>query len=173
MPFSNLPDTARLWIYATDRPLTDAEEADLTRRLEDFLDDWSSHGRAVEGHAEVREGRFVLLAAHLPGHANGDVSGCGIDASVHVLEAFAQENELPWTSSLDVFYRDADGAVRNASRPDFQALSERGAVDRTTPVFDRDLKTVAALREGRFEHPAGESWHAEAFSLSTPPATAS
>ena len=165
MPFSHLPDTARLWVYATDRRLTDVEAESLTHRLEDFLNEWQSHGRPVEGAAEVRDRRFVLLAAHLPEAPAGDVSGCGIDASVHVLEDFADEFELGWQSGLDVFYRAPDGAVRSASRPAFEALAEKGSVDADTPVFERGLDSVAALREGRFEQPASQSWHAEAFSL--------
>lgn len=169
MLFPDLPDTARLWVYATDRPLTDDEEETLTRRLEDFLDGWESHGRPVEGAAAVRDRRFVLLAAHRPDapaeEANEGVSGCGIDASVHVLESFAEETGLNWKSGLDVFYRDAEGRVQNASRPAFAEQAEAGAVDAATPVFDLSVETLADLREGRFEHPAGQGWHAEAFSL--------
>jgi hypothetical protein len=171
MSFPDLPGHARLWVYATDRPLTDAEEETLIRRLEDFLADWTSHGRPVTGEAEVRDRRFVLLAAHRPGapaeEANEGVSGCGIDASVQVLEDFAEETGLDWVSGLDVLYRDAEGHVESASRPAFQKQAAAGTVDAATPVFDLSVETVAALREGRFEHPAGQGWHAEAFPLAT------
>jgi hypothetical protein len=172
MPFSHLPPTARLWVYAAARPLTDDEETTLARRLTDFLDGWASHGRPVEGAAEVRDGRFVLLAAHLPGQPGADVSGCGIDASVQVLEAFADEVGLQWQAGLRVFYRDAGGTVHSASRPAFEALADEGTVHAATPVFDLSVESVAALREGRFERPAGASWHAEAFPLAPAPATA-
>ncbi|PSQ71933.1 MAG: hypothetical protein BRD38_00185 [Bacteroidetes bacterium QH_9_67_14] len=170
MPFSDMPDAARLWVYAADRPLSDDEEKALTDRLEDFLSDWTSHGRPVEGAAEVRDGRFVLLAAHRPdaenGSTNADVSGCGIDASVHVLESFADETGVEWESGLRVFYRNADGAVRSAGRPAFAERAQRGEVDAATSVFDLSVDTVADLRAGRFERPAATSWHAEAFPLS-------
>jgi hypothetical protein len=171
MLLSEMPDTARLWVYAADRPLSDAEEETLTTQLEDFLSDWTSHGRSVEGAAEVRDGRFVLLAAHRRSAASGsaddaDVSGCGIDASVHVLESFAAETCVEWESGLRVFYRDADGAVRSAGRPAFAERAQRGEVDASTSVFDLGVDTVADLRAGRFERPAATSWHAEAFPLS-------
>ena len=169
MPFPDLPGSARLWVYAADRPLTDDEKETLTRRLEDFLAGWQSHGRPVEGAAEVRDRRFVLLAAHRPGapaeEANEGVSGCGIDASVHVLETFAEETDVGWTSSLDVLYRDAGGNVQSVSRPAFAEKAEAGAVDGATPVFDLSVETLADLRAGRFEHPAEQGWHAEAFPL--------
>lgn len=173
MLFSSLPDAARLWVYPTDRPLTDTEIATLTHCLDTFLDDWQSHGRPVEGAAEVRDRRFVLLAAQLADQASGDVSGCGIDASVHVLESFAEERDLDWASGLQVFYRDRQGEVHSVTRPEFKGLAEEDVVDAATPVFDLSVKTVAALREGRFEHPAGEGWHAEAFPLGPAAAQAS
>lgn len=171
MPFSTLPDAARLWIYAADRPLTSPEQQALRERLERFLSNWTSHGRPVEGAAEVRDGRFVLLAAHLP--AGGDVSGCGIDASVHVLSEAAEAMGLAWLPALHVFYRNEAGAVESASRLAFKQKAEAGDVDAATPVFDVGLDTLAALRAGRFEQPAAESWHADAFPLAAPALRAS
>src|SRR5690606_30936818 len=75
-----LPDEARIWIYPTDRELTAADQQALIEGLEDFLESWESHRRPVDGAAAILHARFVVIAATL---ADGDMSGCGIDASVH------------------------------------------------------------------------------------------
>ncbi len=163
--FPSFPDDARLWVHAADRPLSETEQARLHEALDAFLPQWTPHGRDVRGAAEILHARFLLIAATLK---TGDISGCGIDASVHVIDELGEALDVTWLPPLYVFYRDAEGAVQHASRSNFRALAERGAVTMDTLVFDPSLTTVETLREERFEQPAGRNWHARAFSLLQP-----
>lgn len=159
---SALPDDARLWIYAADRPLTADEQRHVVESLGTFLANWSSHRRPVRGEAHLLDDRFLMIAGDIPG---GDISGCGIDASVHALEAASSELGFGWASALTLFYRDEEGRVQGVSRRAFKQLAEAGRVTGATPVFELSLPTVGDFRSGRFERPAGESWHAAAFGL--------
>ncbi len=163
----SLPDEARLWIHAADWPLAEDEQRALRRALDAFVQTWTSHGRDVQGEYELLEGRFLLVGARVPAH---DVSGCGIDKLVHLIEETAGELGFAWLSPLHVFYRAADGTPQHASRAAFRRLAGEGAVTAETPVFDLNLASVGDLRAGRFEQPAGASWHARAFSLAQPAA---
>lgn len=165
MLFPALPDEARLWVYVADRSLPADEQAQLVAHLEKFMQDWTSHGRPVEGAVAVLHDRFVVLAATL---ADGDISGCGIDASVHAVDAAAQALDVAWIPALHVVYRDAEGRVQHDTRSAFRAQVEAGAVTAETSVFDPSITTLGALRGGQFERPAGSSWHARAFDLAQP-----
>ncbi|MFO7314485.1 hypothetical protein [Rhodothermus marinus] len=160
--FTELPDEARLWIFAADRPLSDAESQTLLETLAPFLEGWTAHGLPVRGQATVLHRRFLLLAGHVPG---GEISGCSIDAATRAVEAAAREVGITWISPLAVFYRDADGTVQRATRGQFRRLIAEGKVTAETPVFDLSLTTVGDLRRGAFEKPAGRSWHARVFAL--------
>lgn len=161
--FSELPDEARLWIFASDRPLTEAESQALLEALRPFLNRWQAHGLPVHEQAAVLHQRFLLLAGHVPG---GEISGCSIDAATDAVHAAGQSLGIHWMSPLVVFYRDAEGIVQHTSRAGFRRLITEGKVTADTPVFDLSLTTVGALRQGAFEKPAGQSWHARVFSLS-------
>lgn len=163
--FPSFPDTARLWIYAADATLTSDDEAALRRRMNHFIEEWSSHDRPVRGAFQIKEHRFLLLAATLK---SGAVSGCGIDASVHAIDEAAAARDISWIPTLHVIYRDAEGQIQHCSRSTFRSLAARGRATTETPVFDMGLDTVEALRAGQFEQPAGTSWHAEAFDLPQP-----
>ncbi|MDZ4701202.1 MAG: hypothetical protein SH809_15940, partial [Rhodothermales bacterium] len=91
-PFDQLPGSSRLWIYALDRPLTDAESATLSDRVDAFIRNWNSHGRPVNAGYEFRHNQFVLIAGVIPG---GNISGCGIDASVHALAVCGERSISP------------------------------------------------------------------------------
>lgn len=165
LTLNDLPDDARIWMYAADRELNELEENRVAEILTGFCRSWTSHGRRVESAADVVEGRFAVIAGIIRG---GDVSGCGIDASVHALDRAASELALTWLSSLLVHFRDENGVIRSVSRGEFRKLVRSGAVTSSTPVFDLSIRTLGQLREGMMERPAGDAWHARVFRIAEP-----
>jgi len=164
--FPRLSDAARLWIYAADRDLQPHEQSAVEAAMDEFCSTWTSHRRPVYGAAQMLLGRFLVVAAEIPG---GDVSGCGIDASVHALDAVAAQHGFGWLPGLYVFYRDA-GGVQAVPRGRFRELARAGAVTARTHVFDLGVATLGELRRGAFERPAAESWHGRVFRLVPEPA---
>ena len=155
----SLPDSARIWINPVNRNLTSEEQGRILESLSKFVANWSSHGRKVVAEAAIAADRFVITAAHVPG---GDVSGCGIDASVHALSGIANDLNFEWASALDVFFK-LENVVRQADRATFSKLALRGTVSPDTMVYDTSLTTLGDLRQGRFELPARQSWHGRVF----------
>lgn len=163
--FPALPDDARCWIYAAEHPLSEAEQQALLDELNAFFDGWTSHGRPVQGAATILDGQFLVVAGTIPG---GDISGCGIDASVHAVEAAAARQGVAWASPLRIFYRHADGTVRHVTRGAFRRSVAAGEVTAETLVFDVSLTLLGAMRGGGFEQPAGQAWHARVFKIPQP-----
>ncbi len=163
-PFPNLPDEARLWIHPADAPLTEATQTALLDHLSTFIEGWTSHQHDVRGAAAVLHDRFLILAAVRSD--GGDISGCGIDDASRTIDEAATRLGIDWVPSLYVLYRTADGSIDAVSRSTFQERAEAGEVTIDTPVFDPSLTTLGALRNGEFEQPAGQSWHARLFALS-------
>ena len=157
VPFSELPDDARLWVFAADRPLGDEEIARVDTVLDRFMAGWVAHGHPVVGGYEMRENTFLLIGADE--RATG-VSGCSIDALTRTLRELEDALGARLIDRAPIWFRDAGGGVRAVSRPEFREMARSGEVDASTPVFDPTLTTVGHLREGRWERPAGEGWHA-------------
>jgi hypothetical protein len=161
-----LPDAARVWIHPAATPLDDDVRDALTSRLATFIEDWTNHAQNVEGGVAVLHDRFVVMAgARVDG---ADPSGCAIDDATRTIDAAAQALGIEWVPALHVLYRTDDGPIVAVSRSTFQERAEAGAVTTETPVFDPSVTTLGALRHGDFEQPAGQTWHADAFSLPTP-----
>ncbi len=158
--FENLPATARLWTFAAARPLADAESAQLGPAVERFLNEWTAHKVPLATAWEWRLNRFLFVAVD---ESMAGASGCSIDALVRFMRQLEQQLGVTFTDNGPVLYRGAAGDVQRVTRPEFMALAEKGAVTPDTTVFDTTLTTVGALREGRWEVPARQSWHARAF----------
>ena len=157
--FARLPDDARLWTFAADRPLENAEAQTLLGEVDDFLEGWKAHGTPLTAGRDWRHGRFLLVAVD---ERSAPPSGCSIDAMVRVLKGLEERLDVTLVDNAPVWYRD-DGGVRRASRPEFGARAREGDVDLDTVVFDTTVTRVGDLRAGRWERPARESWHARAF----------
>lgn len=165
VPFAELPDDARLWIFAASRPLTSADSEGVLERVDRFLSEWHAHGHRVVGSTELCYNQFLLVAADE--RATG-VSGCSIDSLFHTLRDLEREIGITLTDSSLVFFRDRDGGIRSVSRSEFRALARAGEIGADTIVFDNTVATVEMLRAGRWEVPLRTSWHARAFPVATP-----
>lgn len=164
--FPTLPDDARLWVYAAHRSLLPDEEAQIRDAMQQFCAQWTSHRRPVHGQAEILHNRFVLIAATID---QADISGCGIDKSVHMLNELGERLGIQWLSSLDILFRDG-AQVEAVSRARFRELAREGRVTGRTTVFDLGITSLGDLRSGRFEQPAADTWHGRVFRLAEPAA---
>jgi hypothetical protein len=157
--FRDLPDHGRLWVFPASRALTATDEAALLEEVDAFLEGWAAHGAPLRSGREIRAGWFLLVGvderAEVP-------SGCSIDALVNRLRALGESLGVTLIDHASVWYRDG-GDVRRVARPAFRRLVEEGMVGPDIVVFDTTLTRLRALRAGRLELPARESWHERAF----------
>ena len=159
IPFHQMPDSARVWIFGGSRLMNEAEELAFLRRVDGFLDTWAAHGAPLTVARDWRDGRFLHVAVD---EASVPPSGCSIDAMVNTLKELERELGLVFVDNGPVWYRSDDGIGR-VGRADFKALVEAGTVTPATLVFDNSVTRVGQVRAGQWERPAAEAWHGKAF----------
>lgn len=159
VPFDQMPDHARLWVFAADRDLEGAERDVLLAAVDGFQRQWAAHGTPLTSARDLRYNRFLLVAVD---EQAAGVSGCSIDALTRQLRGLERQFGLTLLDNGPVNYRDKSG-VHRASRQTFRELSAAGTVTAETVVFDNTAPTVGALREGRWEAPAHDTWVGRTF----------
>jgi hypothetical protein len=159
--FPDLPDSARLWIFNAERPLNREENDRLRAALESFLGQWAAHGSELTVGYQILHDRFLMVGVD---DRMVGPSGCSIDAMTRFLVQAGSQLGVDFLDAPEVCYRDGD-TINCVPRAEFARLAESGAVDSMTPVFDLTVSTVSGYRNGAWEKPAGESWHARAFDL--------
>ena len=158
--FDALPPNSRVWVFAATRELTEDEAATLHDLADKVMGIWVKKQMEIRGCFEVRDRRFLLVGADESGI---HLDGCSVDAMMSWLMRFEAETGLKLVDRTQVYWRDPSGAVRSAPRPEFRKLLAAGEVNERTPVFDTAMSRVETLREGRFELPMEECWHAQLF----------
>jgi hypothetical protein len=148
----HLSDDASLWIIALDGDETGLR--DLLTRTQEFIEQWVSHSRPVQGAAVLEANRFLLVAGEVAG---GAISGCGIDALMRAIKEAATIENCRLLSPMLIYYRSESGQVNYASRGNFRKMVSEGLIRPSTKVFNPGIHTLGTLRAKEFELPLADS----------------
>jgi hypothetical protein len=154
VPFDSLPDASRVWVFGSDRPLTEEGTKTLLEGVEEHLKNWKAHGEPLTVASQLRDHRFLVIAVD---QSTAGATGCSIDGLFRVLQGLESKLGASLVGGGRVFYRDGTGAVQSASRGDVPGLAKSGAITKDTVVFDTSLTDLGAFRSG-FEKRSKESW---------------
>jgi len=87
LPENFSPDS-RVWIYQGSRILSLSEALDLEVYLQQFANEWLSHGAEVKAYANLFFGQFIVLMAD---ETQTGVSGCSTDSSVRFVKQMGEK----------------------------------------------------------------------------------
>ena len=164
---TDLPDDAKLWIYAFEQPLTAQDREVVSERLAAFVRGWKSHGAPVTGAFTIIHDRFVLVA----GKSSDDISGCSIDSSVANFKWLKEAHGLDALNRGIVYFRGDGGGIEAVDRLAFQKLVDKGEAGKGTVVFDTTLTMLGDFRRNKFETTFENCWHARLFERREPAST--
>lgn len=145
---------SRVWVYTTNRRLTDAEVFSAQQALDSFTRQWTAHNQALLAKAEVFQNQFVILMVD---ETRAGASGCSIDKSVHFLEGLGQELGVDFFERMRFAWVD-DSEMFFANRAEFAAHVGNGRISDGTFMVNTLAQTKKDLEE-KWLVPFGKSWH--------------
>lgn len=155
VPFSTLPNHARVWIYPASRPFTAAEKEEISEILSQFLNQWATHGTPLKTAFDLPYDHFIVIG--LDEEVQG-ASGCSIDTSVHLIQQLEAKFNVILLDKMNVCYREKE-QILYISLKEFRKLAKSPKVNLDTIVFN-NLVVDKAEYESIWEVPAYDSWHA-------------
>ncbi|MEZ4989938.1 MAG: hypothetical protein R2824_05990 [Saprospiraceae bacterium] len=151
---ATLPDTTRVWIYQSNKPIPDQDVPGVRQKIRQFADRWVSHNQALHSFGDLWHNRFVILMVD---ESQAGASGCSIDSSVHFLKTLQAEYGIDLFDRM-VFSFKQDGEVRSLNREEFSRWYQEGRITDDTLVFDTLVNTKKDL-ENDWVKPLSKSWH--------------
>lgn len=137
---SQFPDNSRVWIYTSNRPVSETDQQEIAASLSAFLDEWAAHGTQLLAAGEWLNSFQVVVAL------NEDVagaSGCSIDAQMRFMRKIGEEYSIDWFDRMSMIV-EANGELKRVSffelaeNPDallFDGLAQRlGEIRKEWPV---------------------------------------
>lgn len=157
----SLPDRARVWVFQSDRFITEDEKQALENNGRQFAAQWKAHGKQLTAEFEVLHDLFVVMA--IDEEVEG-ASGCSIDTFMRFVQEAQNQLNLNLTNRLCFAYTQA-GKVHLSSPADVKKQIENGTFHKETLVFDNLVKNLGELRNN-WTKPAQALWLKQYFPLS-------
>ncbi len=154
----------RIWIYQSDRKLTNEEVNSIRERVDEFLGQWHAHGKPLEAHFEILHHLLLVLQVN---EAQAEASGCSIDKSVALFREIEQSYGINLFDRQRFAY-EKDGEVINAHLSDLDDLVKNGEIGPETIVLNNLVQNEDEYKHN-FRIPFDQSWHKQLLSQASVP----
>ncbi|MDO5106399.1 ABC transporter ATPase [Capnocytophaga sp.] len=152
--FTELPDSARIWIYQSNRSFSASELPELELKIKQYLEGWTAHGLGLQAAFELRYNRFIVIGVNQEVHS---VSGCSLDDLARFIQQLEKDYQVDLLDRMNVSYRQGEFiAYKNLA--DFKKMVKNKSVSGKTIVFNNLVNTKLEY-EAHWEIPLEESWH--------------
>ena len=146
-------DNSRVWIYQSSRLFLIREALEMEDMLQEFVQNWNSHGAPVKGYANLFFGRFLIFMADET--ATG-VSGCSTDSAVRLVKTIESKFKV------DMFNRQAlafivKDKIEQVPLSQLTYAFENKFINEETPYFNNTVLTKTELLNN-WIIPVKESW---------------
>lgn len=158
IPFENLPEESRIWIYQSNRKFSDDEMAEIENDLKTFVENWSAHGTGLKASYLLKYNRFIIIAVN---QQVQQATGCSIDTSVSFIQSLEQKYQVDLLDKMNVTFKNGEH-IAHKTLIDFKRMAKEKAVTANTIVFNNLVNTIEEFNDN-WEVPAGESWHSRFF----------
>ena len=158
VPFDQLPDNARVWIYPSSRKFSPDEVLVIRQKTKAFLEQWTAHGTELQAGLDLPYHRFIVLGLN---ESIQSASGCSIDASVHFIQSLEETFKITLLDKMNVTFRNKN-AIDHISLKEFQTKAKEKKVNSDVIVFNNLVQNKMEY-DSFWEVPASSSWHARYF----------
>lgn len=149
MILEHFPDTARVWIYTSNRPVSDKDREEIAASADQFLEKWAAHGTQLLAAGEWLNPYQYAVA--LDESAAG-ASGCSIDSQTRFMREIGTQYSIDWFDRMNMILEE-NGTVERVSFFDLGNHPD-------ARLFDNLVQHLAELRsnwpvpmkESRYKH---------------------
>ena len=150
----NMPADARLWVFQSNRKLSDAEVNTIEKLAAQFITRWTSHGAKIAASFNVFYDRFIVFAID---EQQAQAGGCSIDSLNGFMKELGQSLNINFFDRLQVAYR-KENEILTCALSEFEKLAKQKMVDESTIVFNNMVISKSSF-EKEWEVPVKQSWH--------------
>lgn len=134
--FPGFSDTSRVWIYSSNREIAENEIDFIHRNLEEFTQQWATHGKELVASAAVILNNFVVFVVD---EKQVKASGCSIDSSVRFIKSIGSELKIDFFNRLSVLIEN-NGKLERIHFNELKSFPD-------SILFDTTLQNLGDFRE--------------------------
>ena len=150
--FDQLPETARLWVYISDKKIVGEDLKWLTSATQSFLQKWTAHGNELKSGFEVVSNQILLIGLD---EKIADASGCSIDSCVHFIQGMGAHLKVDFFNRKLVPFKDAQNLILH-DLSKLKSMLERDEISGDSIIFNALISKKEELENAFI--PLKQSW---------------
>ncbi|WP_111671550.1 hypothetical protein [Algoriphagus litoralis] len=153
LPFDQMPDYSRVWVYQADQKLSESDEKLIRNRMRSFCESWNTHGNLMPTSFEIVDEQILILAVD---ESNLGASGCSIDSSVRTLRELESQLNINLTDQGKISLKRPTGELQVIAALGVKSKVTSGQIDQETEVINPMIRVKADLQN--LWQPVRNSW---------------
>lgn len=97
--FSQMPPSAKVWIYASDSKINSKQIEEINSMVEPFIKNWTAHQNQLKAEFALLYNCFLVFMVD---EGFNEISGCGIDKSVKLVKEIELKTNLNFFNRLKI-----------------------------------------------------------------------
>lgn len=156
--FNLLDDSSRVWIFQSDKIISDDKINLIKSKLESFLPNWSSHGKELKCSFEIKFNLFIIIGVD---NSVNNATGCSIDTLTNFILDLQSKTNLNFFNRLAIAFN-LDDKIYINSLSEIKEMIKNKEFLSDTIVYNNLVKTKKEYINA-WETLAIESWHKNLF----------
>ena len=148
-----LQGNGRVWIYVSNRALSENEQKAIKADLLTFCKSWAAHGNQLAADFEIFHNQLMVLAVDENVEA---ATGCSIDKATAIFQQVDAQLKLNLFNRMNLTYLTAEG-VRIVNMRDINQAYHSGVITDESLFLDNTISVLEDLRI-RWQVPFKDSW---------------
>lgn len=153
LPFEQMPEYSRVWIYQAERKFNAQEEALIQEKLTGFCQGWNTHGNRMPTSFEIFDSQIIVLAVD---ESQLGTSGCSIDSSIRALRELENTLSLNLTDQGKISLKNSAGELKVIPALGVKSRINSGEITEELEVINPIIQTKADIKN--LWQPIRKSW---------------
>ena len=153
IPFDKISEKARTWIFASEKELNAGHKEFIRNKLQQFTSNWQSHNKDVLSSFQIIDNYFIIIAAD---EDFSDISGCGIDKSMHIIQEIEQSIQVSLTNKALLHFQ-KDNLIKVVKLSQMKTFVSENEILPTDIYYNILVSNTKEVRE-HFRIPAISTW---------------
>lgn len=153
VPFEDLSLDSRIWLFQSDRLLSQSVMKEIDQKMNSFINQWSTHGKQMHGSHTIVYNCFVIIAAD---EQRQSASGCSIDSFTALFKEFGHRYQLSFFDRFSIACK-ANNDVRLMKLDQFKRALDSGELGGGSIVFNHLISSKVDLFSS-WEIAVKDSW---------------
>ncbi len=156
-----LAPSSRIWIFQSDRFLSNKEHELIKKIMDEFIPQWASHGNDLYGGYEIKEKLFLAIGVD---ESRSPASGCSIDTLTRTIKEIGVQLNIDFFNRMAISYVNTNEEIEIISMNEFKRLIVENKVNENTIVYNNLVNTKQDF-DTNWRTTAKNSWHTNLFEL--------